>query len=655
MIFPRLVTVTRCRRLLASSLALLFTLSAAAADSLPFLSPLFADHMVLQRDKPNRFWGWGETGEAVTLTVANQTTSTEVDADGRWEIIFTPPPTGGPYTVSVTGSQNVKLSDVMVGDVWLCSGQSNMAVSVGFMDGADAVLADSDLPAVRFFDVASHSAYSPTPTPQGEWKVSTPETARAFSAVGFLLGQRLHRELGVPIGLVRAAVGGTAIECWISPRGLAPFAQFAPKLAELERLRHADIPREYGSFLMHWLDDYDIGQAAETPWSAEELNDDDWTEVQVPTGFDDLGMAEQPGVVWLRKTFELPDPLPAGDARLFLGQVEKMDTSYINGEWVGASSWVSNPRRHRVPAELLKPGKNVIALRIFKRAGSGGVPANDAGIPFLQLGDESKVDLAGTWQGKVSVDATPPHPMPLDFENYPTAPIVQYQGMLHPVTGLAIRGAVWYQGEANESYPDSYYDLMPALIADWRDVFGQGDVPFLVIGLPTFMTRSDDPGFTNGWATVRDAQWNASRVARRTAFVNTVDTGDPDDIHPRDKRPVGERAALAALGLAYDQTVVWQGPELASIEVVGGAAHVHFNHTDGGLELRGDTAHAFAVAGADRQWHWADVRVAGDTVVVSSPAVASPIAVRYAWQANPVAPLFNGAGLPAVPFRTDRW
>ncbi len=654
----RLFPLPLLLRLLPLALAGLAS-TAGAAETLPFLSPIFGNHMVLQRDQANRIWGWTTPGAAVRLTIEGETQEARADDDGRWEIRFAPPAVGGPYQLQLQGAADnemVSLTDVLVGDVWLCSGQSNMAVPVGFMDGADTVLATADNDQIRLFTVRGTAAYSPKATIGGEWQVSTPETARGFSAVGYLLGQGLQRELGVPIGLVTAAVGGTAIECWISPAGLAPFEEFAPKLAEMERLVAAGVANEYGSFLMHWLDDHDVGQDADPAWSVAELDDTDWADVTVPNGVDELGLGEHPGVVWLRKTITLPDPVPAGDARLFLGRVDKMDTSYVNGTWVGASSWVDNPRRHRVPADLLHPGENVIAVRIFKRAGPGGIPANDDGLPYLQLGDETRIDLTGTWKGRLSVNAAPPHPLPLDFENYATAPIVEYQGFIAPLAGLAIRGAAWYQGEANQGYPESYYDLLPALINDWRTHFGQGDFPFLVIGLPQFMGRSDDPGFSNGWTRVRDAQWTATQFTRRTAFVNTVDTGDLGDIHPRDKLPVGTRTVQAALGLAYGRDVVGNGPELRGFEVRGDAAILHFAHAEGGLDLRGEGRdRAFAVAGADRIWHWATPTLEGDTVVLRAAEVPAPVAVRYAWQSSPFTPLYNGAGLPAVPFRTDRW
>jgi sialate O-acetylesterase len=250
------------------------------------------------------------------------------------------------------------------------------------------------------------------------------------------------------------------------------------------------------------------------------------------------------------------------------------------------------------------------------------------------------------------VDARPPHPLPLAYENWPTMPTVLYRGMLQPLAPLAITGALWYQGEANFTRAAQYRTLLPALIADWRALFRQPDLPFYVISLPAFMPRRDQPG-SDGWAELREAQAETVRTVPHTGLVVTVDTGDAANIHPPDKQPVGERAALQALRETYGRGVVSHGPVFERAEKIGGALRLHFTHTEGGLVVRGDKLGEFAVAGADRVWHWADAKLDGDRVIVSSPAVPDPVFVSYAWQANPLATLFNGAGLPAAPFRTD--
>jgi sialate O-acetylesterase len=437
----------------------------------------------------------------------------------------------------------------------------------------------------------------------------------------------------------------------MSPETLHQLKDFDAPLAEIERL-HAKGGPEYGSFLMHWLDEYDVGLQSNT-WAAAELDDAGWKTVQIPGGFSELGVADVPSICWFRKEFTLPDPLPAGQATLCLGSIEKMDTAYLNGQWVGASSWVENPRVYVIKNGVLKPGRNVLAVRVFKLKPQGGFLAKPDELRLV-LGDQSVIPLAGEWKGRLSVDARPPHPLPLTFENYPTMPAILYEGMIEPVAPLAIRGAIWYQGEANAERAYQYRTLLPAMIGDWRRLFGQGDFPFYIVSLPAFMHHRDQPG-DDSWAELREAQALTAGKVKNSGLAVIIDTGDPDNIHPKDKKVVGERLALCALAREYGKKISDAGPTFTSVEHLPGALKLHFSHTDGGLVVKGDKLEEFAVAGRDCQWHWADAKVEGDSVVVSSPTVSDPQAARYAWQANPAATLYNGAGLPAVPFRTDNW
>jgi sialate O-acetylesterase len=270
------------------------------------------------------------------------------------------------------------------------------------------------------------------------------------------------------------------------------------------------------------------------------------------------------------------------------------------------------------------------------------------------LGDKAEIPLAGEWKGKLSVDARPPHPLPLSFDNWPVMPAVLYEGMLAPVAPLALAGAIWYQGEANTAQAWRYRTLLPAMIADWRKLFGQGDFPFYIVSLPAFGQHHDVPG-DDQWAELREAQALTAHNVPNAGLAVTIDTGDANDIHPKDKQEVGERLAFCALAKHYGRKLVSSGPTFASLEVLPGALKLRFQNTDGGLVAKGGKLGEFAVAGDDRRWVWAEAKIEGDAVIVSSPQVPHPKAARYAWQSNPVATLFNGAGLPAAPFRTDDW
>jgi len=624
--------------------------SEMAAKPLPFVSPIFGDNMVLQRDKANTIWGWSEPGEPVVVQIGERTVSAVAGADRRWQVKIQPPPAGGPYTIKITGHENVQLQNVMVGDVWLCGGQSNMGLPLQFArNGADEVKA-ANYPEIRFFSVSGNPAYHHHDIVEGSWKAVSPETADRISAVGYYFARKVQQEIHVPIGLVVDAMGGTPAESWTSAAALGPLHDFDLPLAELRRLAAEGAP-EYGNYVMHWYDKYDIGLKGN--WAAEELDDSSWKPVDIPGGFAELGVPETPALAWFRKEIVLPDPLPAGRSVLFLGSVERMDTAYVNGKFAGASAWVENPRVYALGEGLLKPGRNILAIRVMKTKPEGGFLGKPEEL-HLMLGDKSIIPLAGKWKGKLSVDAGSPQPVPVAFENWPVMPAVLYEGMLSPIAPLSITGALWYQGEQNSERGYQYRRILPVMIADWRRLFGQGDFPFYIVSLPAFKHRSSSP-VDDAWAETRESQALTAASVPNSCLAVTIDTGDPDNIHAKDKQPVGERLALCALAKHYGEKVVYSGPTLKSVERLPASIRLHFANADGGLAVKGTKLEEFAIAGEDRKWVWADAHIEGDTVVVSSPSAPNPKEVRYAWQSNPAATLFNGAGLPAVPFRTDTW
>lgn len=638
---------------LALFACLVLSLAAGEPAKLPLLSPVFGEHMVLQRGKPCRLWGWARPGTEIRLDLAGHRAAATAGADGRWEAQVEPPSPGGPYQLTIEGPQRLEFSDVLVGDVWLCGGQSNMEFDLArARDGTEAVK-QSTHEAIRLFRVASQSGYAPVAVPRGEWRRC--ESAAfaqngGFSAVAYFFGRKVQAETGVPIGLVQVAVGGTPAESWMSPAALQGFPEFAPGLAEVARLRERGAPI-YGNFVMHWYDEFDRGVAGK--WSEADFDDKSWPAASLHDVFTRLGVPATPAVAWLRRDVTLPAPLPAGPAKLLLGVVEKMDTTWLNGRWVGASAWVENPRAYSIPAGVLHAGKNQLTLRVLKTAPDGGF-RTPAGELKLVLGDGSAIPLEDGWRAALGADARPPHPLPLGYENWPTMPAVLNLGMLLPLAPLSVAGAIWYQGEANFTRARQYRTLLPALIADWRALFAAPDLPFYLVSLPAFMARRDQPG-SDAWTELREAQALTARTVPNTGLAITIDTGEADNIHPTDKLPVGERLARLALRHTYGRDIPSEGPAFERADKIAGGLRLHFTHTDGGLVVRGERLGEFSVAGPDRVWHWAEARIEGDTVLVSSPAVPAPVAARYAWQANPLATLHNAAGLPAAPFRTDDW
>jgi sialate O-acetylesterase len=303
---------------------------------------------------------------------------------------------------------------------------------------------------------------------------------------------------------------------------------------------------------------------------------------------------------------------------------------------------------------VLKPGRNIIAIRVMKTKPDGGFMSKPEGL-HLALGDNTDIPLAGAWKGQLSLDARPPQPLPIAYQNWPVMPTVLYMGMLKPLAPLSITGTIWYQGEENSTRAYEYRKVLPAMIADWRSLFGQGDFPFYIVSLPRFKQHSVTPVDGDEWAEMRESQAITAASVPNTCLAVTIDTGDPDNIHAKDKLPVGQRLAYCALAKHYGKHVLYSGPTLKSVDRLPDSIRMHFTHSNGGLVVKGDKLGEFSIAGEDRKWYWADARIEGNTVVVSSPSVPHPKEVRYAWQSNPEATLFNGAGLPAAPFRTDTW
>ncbi len=608
--------------------------------------------MVLQRDKPIRFWGWANAGEKITVELDGKTASAVCDSHGRWQTELTAIASGGPYSVKIFNAEkSVTLHNVLIGDVWLCGGQSNMELGLTRVQNSTEEIASANHPEIRIFKVPSRVAYTPTNTLSGTWKICSPQTAGengGISGTAYFFARKIQAETHVPIGIIVDCVGGTPVESWTSAETLRPLKDFDQPLAEIERL-HQKGGAEYGSFLMHWLDENDAGNNL---WSAEQFDDSKWKTVSIPGGFAEFGLADAPGICWFRRDVTLPDSLPSGKAVFHLGIVDKMDTVFINGHWVGASSWVENPRAYQIGEGILKPGKNILSVRVFKNKNLGGFMSKADDL-FLSIGDK-KISLAGEWRGALSADCRPPHTLPLTYENYPTMPSVLFNGMIAPIAPFSIRGAIWYQGEANFIRAHQYQTLLPAMIGNWRKIFSQGDFPFYIVSLPKFMAHKNVPS-DDAWAELREAQTLTASTVKNCALAVTVDTGEAENIHPKDKQTVGERLAFCALANEYGKKITFAGPTLVSSEKIPNALKLNFTNIDSGLVIHGENALEFSLAGADRKWHWAEAKIDGSSIIVSSKEITQPIAARYAWQANPQATLFNGAGLPAAPFRTDNW
>ncbi|MBI5708507.1 MAG: 9-O-acetylesterase [Armatimonadetes bacterium] len=639
------------------SILVLALAPASAQSPLPFLNPIFSDHMVLQRGMPNTFWGWAKPGSKVSITIAGKNASGTTGADGKWVVKVTPPPVGGPYKVAVVGEQKVVLDDVLVGDVWICSGQSNMEQGIAACLNPKNEIAAANYPKIRLAMVPKVTAFDPQPTVPTGWSVCSPETIDkggwgGFSGVAYFFGRELHKRLDVPIGLVEDCWGGTIIEAWASRASVTKQGDFGALLDQIDRQK-ANMGEPFEKQVEAWNAKAEGASKVAAGWEKPEFDAQGWKSIDRPKRFEDMGLEAFDGFGFYRAEIDVPAGA-SGTATLSLGAIDDADVTYVNGVRVGSMSVWDAARRYTVPAGTLKPGKNVIAVRVLDTGGAGGFTSAvaDMGITFS---DGTKAPLSqGKWrfQAGAAMSALPPYPQ--QVSGNPNVPTVLYNAMIHPIVPLAIKGAIWYQGESNAGRAYQYRELMPMLINDWRRLFGQPNLPFFIVQLANFTARLPDPGESD-WAELREAQFMATQKLKNVGIGTAIDIGEANDIHPRNKQDVGYRLALSALKVAYRQNVSYSGPTYKSMKVEGNTIRLKFNHTDGGLKGLAYWLKGFSIAGKDRKFVWADARIDGDTVVVSSPQIREPVAVRYAWATNPEVSLYNGAGLPAFPFRTDDW
>jgi sialate O-acetylesterase len=649
--------------------ALAFTaLAAPMAQATVRLPALVGSHMVLQRDRPVPVWGWADAGEAVTLTFAGQTYAASApDATGRWQATLPATPAGGPYTLTVRGQNTLELTDILLGDVWLASGQSNMQFKVkdgnrgGYQptDNADQEIAAANWPNIRFFTVSQTAAYRPQAEVAGTgWQVCSPATVAGFSAVAYFFSRDLYRQYQVPMGVVVSSWGGTPAEAWTSADGLktlpefgANVAAFAAKTTTLRDDQLAYEARQQA--LLQNMRAHDKGYLpGGKTWAAPDLNARAWPTMALPGLWEATpGLNTYDGVVWFRKEIDLPARMAGQSLTLTLGKIDDADSTFFNGVKVGSDSGYDQLRRYQVPATLVRPGRNVIAVRVVDTGGGGGIAGTPAELVLSGVGQS--LPLAGAWQYQVGLDPqdVPAPPFPGGGQMAPTA---LYNSMIAPLIPLAIKGVIWYQGETNADRAAQYRTLFPALINDWRQHWG-AELPFLFVQLANFQPTKPQPS-ESAWAELREAQAQALHLPR-TGMATAIDIGNPADIHPHNKQEVGRRLALAARRTAYGDTkLVASGPTYAGMTAKGSTIQLKFSSVGKGLLVKGGPAlQGFAVAGADHQFHWATARLVGNEVLVQSAQVNTPVAVRYDWADSPTGNLYNKEGLPTVPFRTDTW
>ncbi len=618
------------------------------------LNPLFQDHAVLQCDAKVPVWGTGRNGEKVTVTFGGQKVFTTV-ADGQWKVWLAPMKANArPQKLGVRGDNTLQISDVLVGEVWIASGQSNMERQLGLRPGQQPIVdwekevAAAKYPQIRQFQVPQVKSFAPQTTANGTWAVCSPETAGDFSAVGYFFARDVFAAREVPVGIIFSAWGGTPAEAWTNEETLQTLPDFAETLTSLKQLiaDPEEVRRRTQEKQTVWFGQVDPASKPGAEWSLATLDESGWQTMALPAFWENSGYPDFDGIVWFRRTLVLPEAWDGGDVELHLGAVDDMDTTWINGEQVGMTNGWDVPRVYQVPGRLLKRGKNTIAVRVLDVSGGGGVYGghDTLRMVFHADGKEETVPLSGEWRCKASVTMREAGWPPTDVSDSPSTPTVLYNGMIAPLVPYAIRGVIWYQGESNAGREKQYQTLFPAMIEGWRKVWGGKDFPFLFVQIAPFNGMPPE---------IREAQFLTAKKTGNTAMAVTIDCGDAHDIHPTHKQPVGARLALAARALAYGEKIEYSGPVFEAMKARGGKAVLHFSHTGGGLVAKDGELKGFTIAGEDKNFHPAEARIVGDNVVVTSAEVKDPVAVRYGWADVPEGNLFNRDGLPASPFRTD--
>lgn len=639
------------------------------------LAHLFTDHAVLQRDMPVPVWGWTLPGVRVRITLGSATAETRADSTGKFLARLPPLPAGGPYVMEVITPEpdsHLRLNDVMVGEVWLCSGQSNMEWPMAQVDFDCNTLTAADA-CIRSFNVPRQAVLGRQTDLNAAWQVALPETVSSFSAAGFFFCRRLARELGVAVGMINASWGGTRIETWISREELM---QHGWTRSEVARYEASVFSKTYWNRYDPFEPDdpaavtktaatifpRDPGnEGVKNGWAENNFDDGSWEQMTAPSMWQACGY-DMSGVVWFRREITVPAAWAGKDMTLELGAIDKQDITYFNGIQVGATGrgfedqhW-STCRRYTVPGEHVKAGRAVIAVRVYSFVYAGGLigPAGRMRIGPAD-GTAAPLALAGEWLMKIEHDFGHVEPPTLPFgPSNPQSPYILNDSMIQPLIPYAIRGATWYQGESNAGQAREYGWMLRAMIRDWRRAWGQGDFPFLTVQLANYLQPLPYQGAST-WALLREAQVQSLNEPN-TGLAVAIDIGDAQDIHPRNKQDVGFRLAQWALAQTYGKADVCSGPLYRDCVIEGSRIRLRFAHTGGGLVAKQGDLQTFVIAGADRRFVTASARIDGDTVVVEASAVPEPQAVRYAWADNPAGcNLTNRAGLPASPFRTDAW
>ena len=597
------------------------------------LPKLISDCMVLQRDVDLKLWGWADAGTKVTVRFNGNYFETETDANGEWQVVLPPQKAGGPYLLEVN---EMVIRDVLVGDVWLCSGQSNQETPIHRLTEMFPEINVSNNHMIRHYKVPTQDSkeyLQEEIAGNAQWHSGVAFEVMNWTALAYFYAVEAYEKTGVPQGMLVSSLGGSAIESWIGQEHLKEFPQL---LLDKEALNGFEQAKK---------------DKGEGKWNQWDWDDSDWKTMQMPGTWRENGLNVR-GTVWMRKDFEIPESMEERHAKLSMGTLVHNDAVFVNGVYVGSTGYEYPPRRYQIPAGVLRKGKNTIAVRLNAPAGNGEFIKDK---PYKIIGDAAEIDLTGSWKYKVGLDMDDVTPYAERLKNRNNVGSGLYNGMIYPIRNYQVRGTIWYQGESNAGNTSRYAELVSSLITNWRELWNMPEMPFLLMQLPNFMQKHDKPT-DSGWARIREAQLQAFKTIPNTALAVTYDVGEWNDIHPLNKKDMAKRLFLGARKVVYGEKLVYAGPVYKDMKVEGNKIIITFTETGRGLMAKGGILKHFAIAGENRQFVWADAVIRGNKVIVSSKDVKQPVAVRYAWSDNPEdANLCNKEGLLASPFRTDNW